>query len=57
MACYAKGPFNKYVRMSYTMHADMRPMQNYCTLVYVLDGTPLSYSQAEPGRKFTQPTG
>ena len=40
MACYAKGPFNKYVRMSYASHADKRLTQNYCTLAYVLDGTP-----------------
>ena len=38
----AKGRSNKYVRTSYTAHADGRATQNYRTRAYVLNGLPLT---------------
>ena len=38
---FNKGRSNKYVRTSYTAHADGRETQNYRTRAYVLNGSPL----------------
>ena len=41
-AIYGKGASDKYIRTSYTAHADGRSTQNYRTRAYVLNGSLLT---------------